>query len=188
MDPVYFEWVILPLVILIARIGETSLKTIRQVYISKGFKYLAAGIGAGEVAIWLLSTGLVITHLTNIPGILAYIAGYVIGTILGIDLEDRLKVGNVIVRIITKNDPGPMMLALRDRGFGITRLDGLGSFGSQVSVLLVLVPRSEADQLIMILDSDYPDTIVTIEDIRTMRKDALFYQERKGGLWRFFGR
>ena len=99
-------------------------------YISKGFKYLAAGIGAGEVAIWLLSTGLVITHLTNIPGILAYIAGYVIGTIVGIDLEDRLKVGNVIVRIIAKNDPVPMMLALRDRGFGITRLDGSGSFGS----------------------------------------------------------
>jgi len=40
----------------------------------------------------------------------------------------------------------------------------------------------------MILDRYYPDTIVTIEDIRTMKKDALFYQERKGGLWRFFGR
>jgi uncharacterized protein YebE (UPF0316 family) len=46
-------------------------KTIRHIRITTGLTYLAAGIGTGEIAIWLISTGLVITNLTNIPGIVA---------------------------------------------------------------------------------------------------------------------
>ncbi|MCC7469197.1 MAG: hypothetical protein IT504_08415, partial [Burkholderiaceae bacterium] len=55
----------LPLTIFIARIVETSLETIRTVYVARGHKYLAAGIGVGKIAIWLLSTGLVLTNLDN---------------------------------------------------------------------------------------------------------------------------
>ena len=189
VDPVLFSWVLLPLIILIARIIETSLKTIRQVYITKGFKYLAAGIGTGEVSVWLLSTGLVITNLTNIMCILTYIVGYVIGTILGIDIENRLKVGNVIVRVITKANPEPMIVELREKGFGITRLEGTGSYGSVVSVLLVLVPRHELDELLNILNRNYPGAIFSIEDIRSLKENvSIFYKERKKSLLKWIQR
>lgn len=180
-------WVLLPLVIFIARIVETSFKTVRLVYVAKGYKYLAAGIGTGEVAIWLLSTGLVITNLTNIMCIVAYIAGYAIGTVLGIDMEERLRVGHVIVRIITRINPDAMMLELRDKGYGITRLDGIGSYGSAVAVLLVLVPRKELDTLVSTLNTSYPEAIFSIEDIRTLKENVpiFFKQRRKGILGRF---
>jgi uncharacterized protein YebE (UPF0316 family) len=174
------NWVLLPLVILLARVAETSLKTIRLVYVAKGFKYLAAGIGTGEVAIWLLSTGLVIINLTNLMAILAYIAGYAIGTVLGIDIENRLKVGHVVVRIITRTRAEEMMLELREKGYGITRIEGTGSYGSSVAVLLVLVPRNELDDLLTILNDHYPEAIFTIEDIRSLKDNtSLFYKKRK---------
>jgi Uncharacterized protein conserved in bacteria len=182
-DPVLVSGIVLPAVILIARIVETSLKTLRLVYVAKGLKYLAAVIGMGEVAVWLLSTGLVITNLTNILGILAYIVGYAAGTVLGMDIEDRLKFGHVIVRIITRSDTEGMMRELREKGFGITRMEGQGSYGSSVAVLLVLVPRHGLDDLVATLNSHYPEAIFSIEDIRSLKENAsIFFKPRKGGI------
>lgn len=183
LDPSILGGVLLPLIVFIARIVETSFKTIRLVYVAKGFKYLAAGIGTVEVAIWLLSTGLVITNLNNILCILGYIAGYAIGTVLGIDMEERLRVGHVIVRIITRTNPDGMMLELREKGYGITRLDGTGSYGSAVAVLLVLVPRNELDTLISTLNTGYPEAIFSIEDIRTLKENTpIFFKKKRRGI------
>ena len=178
----------LPLVILVARIIETTLETIRTVYVSKGHKYLASGIGVVKVAIWLLSTGLVLTNLTNIWGIIAYIAGYGIGTLLGMEIEERITIGNVIVRIFCPDDPGPLIGQLRTLGYGITRIDGSGGYASAVAILLMIVPRSELSRLRELLATDYPDLLFTIEDIRSMKEDAqIFYRKEKKGIWRFFG-
>lgn len=59
---------LIPLVILLARVIETSLETIRTIYINRGYSNLAAGIGVVKVAIWLLSTGLVFSNLRDVPG------------------------------------------------------------------------------------------------------------------------
>jgi uncharacterized protein YebE (UPF0316 family) len=178
----------LPLVILFARIIETTLETIRTVYVSKGHKYLASGIGVIKVGIWLLSTGLVLTNLTNIWGIIAYIAGYGIGTLLGMEIEERITIGNVIVRIICPQDPATLIGQLRSLGYGITRIDGSGGFASAVAILLMIVPRSELSRLRELLTTDYPDLLFTVEDIRSMKDDAqIFYRKEKKGIWRFFG-
>lgn len=178
----------LPLIILVARIIETSLETIRTVYISKGHKYLAAGIGVVKVAIWLLSTGLVLTNLQNIPCIIAYIAGYGIGTIIGMEIEDRISIGNVIVRIISPLDPQPLIVRLRGMGYGITRLEGSGAFSSAVSVLLMVVPRKEMEQLISVLQGEYPDLLYTVEDIKSVSEGGKFFHgKRSGWIFRFFG-
>lgn len=183
MDPLVFDWIVLPGLILLARIGETSLKTLRQVYVSKGLKYLASGIGTGEIAVWLLSTGLVITNLANIPCILAYIAGYGLGTLIGIELEDRIKVGTVIVRIITRTDPAPMIAKIHDCGYGITRLQGSGSQADAVFVLFTIVPRAELEKLLDLLKREYPDVLFTIEDIRSMKENTrIYYGERPQGI------
>lgn len=177
-----------PLLILFARIFETTLETIRTVYVSKGHKYLASGIGVVKVGIWLLSTGLVLTNLTNIWGIIAYIAGYGIGTLLGMEIEERITIGNVIVRIICRQDPETLIGNLRELGYGITRIDGSGGYASAVAILLMIVPRSELGRLRNMLNQEYPDLLFTVEDIRSMKENArIFYRPEKKGIWRFFG-
>jgi uncharacterized protein YebE (UPF0316 family) len=158
----------IPLIILVARIIETTLETVRTVYITRGHKYLASSIGVGKVAIWLLSTGLVLTNLANIPGIIAYIAGYGIGTIFGMEVEDRISLGNVVVRIISPRDPEPLIEHVCRLGYGITRLAGSGRAATEVSVLLMVVPRKELAPLLAVLQKDYPDLLITVEDIRML--------------------
>lgn len=78
MDPI-----VLPLVIFLARTAETTARTICQVYVGKGYKYLAAAIGTAGIAIWRLPTASVLTHLAEIAGIVAGIAGMRPGTCPG---------------------------------------------------------------------------------------------------------
>lgn len=180
--------VLIPLTIFFARLVETSLETIRTVYVSRGHQYLSAGIGVIKVAFWLLSTGLVLTNLDNIWGILAYIAGYGFGTIIGMEIEERISIGNVVVRIISGKDPQPLMSRLKGMGYGITRLEGSGYFSPDVSVLLMVVPRKELSQLLEILKNEYPSLLYTVEDVRKASDvGKIFHGKRSNWITRFFG-
>ncbi|MDD1717963.1 MAG: DUF5698 domain-containing protein, partial [Methanoregulaceae archaeon] len=100
-------FLVIPLTILVARIAETSMETVRTVYVAKGYVNLAAGVGVVKVGIWLLSTGLVLTNLTDYWSIFAYIAGYGIGTLAGMEIEKLISLGDVVVRLITPEEPQP---------------------------------------------------------------------------------
>src|SRR5512138_3719278 len=109
----------IPLLILVARIIETSLETIRTIYIARGHANLAGWIGIVKTGIWLLSTGLVLTNLADYWNLFAYLAGYGIGTLLGMELEKLISLGHVIVRLITAGDPQPLMTNLSGLGYGM---------------------------------------------------------------------
>jgi uncharacterized protein YebE (UPF0316 family) len=178
----------IPLIILVARIVETSLDTIRTVYISKGHSNLAADIGVVKIGIWLLSTGLVLSNLNDYWSIFAYIVGYGIGTLLGTEIEKIISIGSVIVRLITRDDPAEMIERLAKKGYGLTRLEGSGSFSDSVSVILMIVPRSEQSVLISILSKEYPDVLYTIEDVRSLKGGAeIFHKDTKSRILGFLG-
>jgi uncharacterized protein YebE (UPF0316 family) len=180
--------ILLPLVIFVARVVETSLETIRMIYITRGHQYLAAGIGVVKVAIWLLSTGLVLTNLQNIAGIVAYIAGYGVGTIIGMELENRISIGSVVVRVISRGDPASFMQKAAGMGFGITRLEGSGYYYSAVAVLLMVLPRVELPRLMAVLHDDFPDLLFTVEDVRKASEGGrIYYGKSSGWISRFFG-
>jgi uncharacterized protein YebE (UPF0316 family) len=120
-----------PLIILVARIFETSLDTVRTIYIARGHANLASCMGIVKTGIWLLSTGLVLTNLADYWNILAYLAGYGIGTLLGMEIEKMISIGYVIVRLITPSDPQPLISELATCGYGMTSglLTGAASAG-----------------------------------------------------------
>lgn len=179
---------ILPLFILVARIVETTMETIRMVYVNRGHKYLASGIGTVKIGVWVLSTGLVLTNLDNIPGILAYMAGYGIGTMLGMTIESWIGLGTVIVRIFCSKDPSPLISHLGSMGYGTTRINGAGQFVPSVAVLLSIVPRKELGRLLDVLKTKYPDVLFTMEDVSTMsERDVYFGRRRRPGILGFIG-
>ena len=183
-EPVF----LIPLIILVARIIETSLETIRTIYINRGHTNLAAGIGVVKVAIWLLSTGLVFSNLNDIFSLVAYVAGYAIGTIIGMQMEDRISIGSVVVRVFYPGDPAPLVKRFGEMGYGITRLDGTGYLSSPVAVLFMVVPRANVKELLSILTTEYPHLVYTVEDIREGSEEGrIFHGTRKPWWKRFFG-
>ncbi len=179
---------VIPLLILIARIIETSLETIRTIYIARGHANLAGWIGIAKTGIWLLSTGLVLANLSDYWNIFAYLAGYGLGTLLGMEIEKIISLGHVIVRLITPDDPRPLMDQLAGLGYGMTKIEGTGGFSNTVAILFMIVPRPELGRLLGILSRDYPSLLYTVEDVRNVTEGAkLFHRDAKSRILGFFG-
>jgi uncharacterized protein YebE (UPF0316 family) len=180
--------VAIPLLILIARIIETSLETIRTIYIARGHADLAAFIGIAKTGIWLLSTGLVLANLSDYWNLFSYLAGYGLGTLLGMEIEKMISLGHVIVRLITSEDPQPLIAKLAGLGYGMTRIEGSGSFSNTVTIILMIVPRPELGRLMDILSKEYPSILYTVEDIRNIREGAkIFHHDTKSRILGAFG-
>jgi uncharacterized protein YebE (UPF0316 family) len=178
----------LPLIILIARIVETSLETVRTIYINRGHANLAGWIGIAKTGIWLLSTGIVITNLGDYWNLFAYLAGYGLGTLAGMHIEKMISLGHVIVRLITPADPQSLITELAALGYGMTRIEGSGSFSNTVTIIFMIVPRTELGRLLLVLSTQHPDILYTVEDVRNVKEGAkIFHKDAKSRILDFFG-
>ncbi len=165
MDNSLFQWVILPLLIFTARIVDVSLQTLRIVYVSRGHKKLAPIVGFFEVIIWLLAIKIIFDDINNVLGYLAYGAGFALGNYVGILLEQKMAVGRVGLRIITRMDASGLIAALRKSGFGVTSLPAEGSEGP-VSVIYMTIRRCDYDMVERLIKKHNPKAFFTLEDIR----------------------
>jgi len=166
ISPEIYSWVILPLLIFLARIGDVSMETIRVIYISKGIKYLAPFIAFFEIVIWLLAMEVVMSDLSNIANFFAYAFGFAMGTYIGLVIEEKLSIGMVILRIITTNDSTDEIMAfMQAENYGVTSLDATGSRGN-VKMILTLVNRTDVPAITAHLQTTNPQAFFSIEDIR----------------------
>lgn len=165
LDSNIFTWIILPVLLFISRILDVSLMTIRIIYISRGMKLLAAAIGFFEVFLWLLAVSQIMKNLTSPVYYIAYAAGFSMGNYVGMLIEEKLAVGKVSVRIILQEENGlPRLLA--SKGFGVTRLEGLGSQGP-VKMIYTIVNRKDLHRVKELIMDSAPQAFFTIEDIRS---------------------
>jgi uncharacterized protein YebE (UPF0316 family) len=185
LDSQLFTWVVLPLLIFIARIADQSMGTLRVIFISKGYKYLAPLIGFFESIIWLLAVSQIMQHLDNIVCFLAYGAGFGMGNYVGILLEEKLSLGNVIVRVIPRRDTTELLTHLRETGFGFTLLNAEGSKGP-VKVIFLVVRRQQAQELIHIINKFNPNAFYTIEDVKAV-KEGVFSPTSKRSVFESLG-
>lgn len=174
-----FAWVVLPLLIFFARICDVSLGTIRVIFISKGFMYIAPVIGFFEVIIWLLAIGQVMNNINNAACYIAYGAGFAAGTFIGMKVEERLSLGTVILRVITPREAVDLVTALRNGGFGVTSMDAEGSSG-KVKVIFMVLKRQDLTRAIGIVNEYQPKAFYSIEDVKTAAEGVFPDQGARG--------
>ena len=113
----YWSFLIIPLFIFLARVTDVSMGTIRVIFISRGFKFLAPFLGFFEVLVWLLAIQQIMANLNNVLYYLAYAGGFAAGTFIGIVIEEKISIGKVTIRIITKKDSTKLLKALKEQKF-----------------------------------------------------------------------
>ena len=104
-----FDYVIMPILIFIARLGDVSLNTLRVMFVLNGKKNIAPILGFFEALIWLLAIGQIIQNIDNPVSYMAYAGGFAAGTYIGMSIEERLALGRVLVRVITV-EPMPELI------------------------------------------------------------------------------
>jgi uncharacterized protein YebE (UPF0316 family) len=166
MESTVFTWVILPVLIFIARIMDVSIGTMRLIFVSKGFRLYAPLLGFFEVIIWLLAIGQIMQHLDNFMCYLAYGAGFATGNYVGIYLEERISLGTVVIRIIPKKDTTSLTEHLREANFGVSLVDIEGMTG-KLKMLFTIVKRRDLREALEIIRQHNPHAFYTVEDVRT---------------------
>lgn len=156
----------LPLSIFVAEMCVVTISTMRIIFIGRGIKPLAAGLGFFEVTIWLFAIGQVMSNLTNPACYAAFALGFVVGNYLGMHLEQRMAIGSVLVRVITGQDARRLVDLLRDAGCGVTRVGAQGLMGPVEIVFTVIRRRRLGDVLGLVKRFD-PDAFYSVDDLQT---------------------
>src|SRR3990170_7206590 len=118
-----FALFILPLLIFIARVFDVTFGTMRIIFVSRGEKFLAPLFGFFEIIIWLFAIGQVMQNFTNIAYYIAYAGGFAMGNFVGIYIEEKMAMGTLVMRTITKKDASNLINALKSNNCGVTSID-----------------------------------------------------------------
>lgn len=169
MQSEIFAWVILPLAIFFARILDVSVGTLRLIFVSKGFKYLAPVLGFFEVIIWLLAIGQIMQNLDNWVCYIAYGLGFATGNYIGIYLDEKMSIGTLLIRVIPKVDSEELIHSLREQQFGVSAIDVDGMNG-KVKMLLSIVKRKDIKEYIRLVNLHNPNAFYTVEDIKAVKE------------------
>jgi uncharacterized protein YebE (UPF0316 family) len=168
-DSPVFTWVILPLLIFLARIMDVSIGTLRLIFVSKGYKFYAPMLGFFEVIIWLLAIGQIMQHLDNFMCYLAYGLGFAAGNYIGIYFEEKLSLGTVLIRVVSKSDTSSLINRMREENFGASLVDIEGMTGKQ-KMIFTIVKRIDLKDVMRLIQEYNPQAFVTIEDVKTAQE------------------
>lgn len=176
-----FIWVVLPLLIFLARISDQTIGTLRLIFLSKGQKMLAPFLGFFEVIIWLIAVSQIMKHLDNVLCYVAYGGGFAMGNYIGMVIEEKLSIGNVLVRIIPKKDSRELISYLRNNNYGVTSVEAEGAMG-KVDIVFTIIKRKDVEHVASIINRFNPNAFYTIEEVKAIN-EGIFKKNRSGTIF-----
>jgi uncharacterized protein YebE (UPF0316 family) len=153
-----------------------------MIFVSKGYRSIAPVFAFFESLIWLLAIGEIMKHLNNPLCYVAYAGGYAMGNWVGMWLDERISIGNVIIRVILSIDTHELIDQLKAANYGLTLLDAEGGKG-KVKVVFSIIKRKDVKHFVGILNEFSPHSFYTIEEIRSVN-EGVFRSSSKRHLLR----
>ncbi len=160
-----FNYLILPLLIFLARIADVSMNTVRIIFVLNGKKLISTLLGFFESLIWLLAIGQIFQQLDNWLSYLAYAAGFAMGIFTGMLIEEKLAVGKLVIRVISTKEFKELTRYMRKEHFRFTILDGETSSGDG-QVLFTVIKRDRLPGFLEEMHRWHPNSFYTIESVK----------------------
>ncbi len=160
---------LLPLAIFVAEMSVVTISTMRIIFIGRGHKALAAGLGFFEVTIWLFAIGQVMSNLDNPLCFAGFAGGFVTGNWLGMSLEQRLAIGSVLVRVITSLESRKLVDLLREADCGVTRIGAHGLQGP-VEIVFTVIPRRRLTDVLTLVKQFDADAFYSVDELHAHAK------------------
>ncbi len=153
-----------PVFIILARITDVSLGTVRTICVVRGARWTAAVLGFCEVTVWVTAVSGVLVEPTVVK-IVSYGLGFALGNACGVALEETLAIGHQRVVAISRHFTHAIAMALRMAGYTVTEIPARGRSG-EVAMCFVIVPRKQVKQVIQIITGADEDANIIVEDVR----------------------
>lgn len=159
----------LPVIIFLSRIADVSLGTLRITMVSRGYKWESAVLGFFEVLIWVIVVAQLLTNLDHWVNYIAYAAGFSAGTFMGLYIEDKMKIGTVLVRVITLQKSPDIIEALKEAGVAVTSVDARGGF-NDVKIIFTVLKRKKLNKVFDIVKDIDPEAFFSTEEVKYSNK------------------
>ena len=157
--------IVLALFIIVARMMDVSLGTMRTITVVRGYPTLAAVLGFGEILLWIAAASGVLAHVTLLKAV-AYALGFSLGNVCGMMIERRIALGEQMVTIVSRERSPAIAFALRVAGFTVTEVPARGGAG-EVALTMVIVPRRKTSLVLALAREVDPDVFTTFNDTRS---------------------
>lgn len=151
--------------ILVAKIAEVSLTTLRMVFVGRGEKHYASVIGFVEVIIWLNVASVVLVNINENPAkMVTYALGFALGSFVGLTIEEKIGLGYANIQIITDQVNGlSLATSIRELGRAVTVLEGEGK-DSKNLILTTFVKRKDRDTILSMLKAKEVNGLITVTE------------------------
>jgi uncharacterized protein YebE (UPF0316 family) len=153
--------------IVLARIIDVTLDTIRTVAIVQGRRMFSASLGFFQAVVYISAIAKVLLNIDHPIYILAYGLGFASGTFLGITIETRLAFGHQLVSFITYKGVA-FAEALRKSGYRLAEVKGHARDGD-LTIVYVQIPRRQTQKLIRDAGAIDDDCFCLVNDVRVAR-------------------
>jgi uncharacterized protein YebE (UPF0316 family) len=156
--------------IVLARIIDVTLDTIRTVAIVQGRRMFAAILGFIQAIVYILAIAKVLLNMDHPVYALAYGLGFASGTYLGITIEQRLAFGQQLATLVTRKGV-QLANGLRAVGYRFAEVKGHARDGD-LTILYVDIPRREAPKLIRDAGAVDDSCFCIVNDVHVARLAA----------------
>jgi len=154
--------------IVLARITDVTLDTVRTAAIVQGRRAFAAALGFFEAVVYVCAVAKVLLNMDHPVYALAYGLGFGAGTYLGIAIEQRLAFGQQLATLVTRDGVG-LAKALRAAGYVLAEVKG-HTQDSDLTILYVEIPRRLARKLVGDVGAMDPACFCIVNDVRLARR------------------
>ena len=157
---------IVTVLIVVARIVDMTLDTLRTAAIVQSRRVFAACLGFIQAMIYICAIAKVLQDLGHPTYALAYGLGFALGTYLGIAIEQRLAFGNQLASLFTRKGV-ELSQALLAAGYRLAKVEGHIREG-EVAILYVGVPRRQTRKLIKDAVAVDENCFCVVNDLRAV--------------------
>ncbi len=163
------QTLLLGVAVFLVRIVDVSLGTIRTISTVQGRRLVAFGLGLIEVSLWLSVMAAIVPRVAERPILgVFYALGFSTGNVMGILIEQRIALGHVTLRVLTRINPEKIAKEIRDMGFPVTVFEGRGRSGP-VKELSLVCKRRQLRRLLDVVRTHSPEAFYVTEPVGIVR-------------------
>lgn len=159
--------IILCMLIFIGTIINQALGTLRTLFIINEKKWYTVIASFLEITIWFVLAKTVLLDNDNIYTLITYCVAYVLGTMVGSYIEEKLSIGHLSVQIIVSTKQKELVHKLKEENFGITASKFHGINKEQL-MILTEINRKDLKYLKKIVNEINDKAFITVNDTKTV--------------------
>ncbi len=151
------------------RVIDMSLDTLRLLFVMRGRKLLAGGIGVIQATVFILAVSTVLRGPLDPLTVAGYALGFGTGVIIGMLAEQRLALGYSMLRVYSPASGSVIAEGLRAASFAVTEFIAHGRDG-EITVINSAIARRDIARAQDIIRQIDPGAFITVDEIQPLQR------------------